>query len=176
MCKNIFPDTLATSVNLLSSIRVSHKLDSGTELNVSTMRPETGADCGLWLKLDRGVSSSWALAQNSEISRKSDISGRILQTRLLPFKTAEVSKKQSVHCAWRSQFRGLQRLGSVRDCKQFFRISLWGSVKVILKAFFTAFLSLWLECGRLETTEIRRNADDWKHWPDWAMPHPNSTH
>ena len=45
MRKNIFSDTLATFVTLLSSIGLSHKLDSGTELNVSTMRLETDADC-----------------------------------------------------------------------------------------------------------------------------------
>ena len=44
MRKNIFPATLATSVTLLSSIGVSHKLDPGTELNVGRRRART-ADC-----------------------------------------------------------------------------------------------------------------------------------
>ena len=41
-----FPAILAT-YDFVSSIGVSHKLDSGTKLKVSTTRPETGEDCGL---------------------------------------------------------------------------------------------------------------------------------
>ena len=41
-----FPAILATC-DFVSSIGVSHKLDSGTKLKVSTTTPETGEDCRL---------------------------------------------------------------------------------------------------------------------------------
>ena len=58
---------------LLSSIGVSHELKSWTELSVSAMRLETGADCPQGLKLDRGILLSQALARNSTISWNSSI-------------------------------------------------------------------------------------------------------
>ena len=133
------PVTLATC-DFAFFYQVSHKLDSRTELNVLTMRPETSANCGLGLKLDRGISPSWALARNSTISRKSDIPRHTLQTRLLPLKTAEVSKTKvcTVHDANSSEVCPDEALlGIVTNfseflseallglfCKHFFRISL----------------------------------------------------
>ena len=68
-----FP-VILTTFDFVSFIRVSHKLDSRTKLKVSITRPETGEDCGLWLKLDSGIWLSRALPHNSAMSRKSDIS------------------------------------------------------------------------------------------------------
>ena len=65
---------ILAACDFVSSIRVSHKLDSGTKLKVSTTRPEAGEDCGLWLKLDSGNSLSRALPLYSAMSRKFDIS------------------------------------------------------------------------------------------------------
>ena len=69
-CAN-FPATLTTS-NFASSVGVLLKSDSGTKLKVLTTRLETGEDCKLGLKLDRGIWLSRALQRNSAMSQKSD--------------------------------------------------------------------------------------------------------
>ena len=58
---------------LLISIGFSHKSDSGTGLIISTTRSETSADCGLGLKLDRGISSHRAVAGSNPLQSYRDL-------------------------------------------------------------------------------------------------------
>ena len=128
-------------MTLLSSIGVSHKLDSGA----LHFDHETGDGRGLPTVTQTRPRSFTQLGASAEfrgsLTLKSDIPGsRILQTRLLPFKTAEVSKMKvcTAHDTHSSEVcEDEALLGIVSNfsaflseallglfCKHFFRISL----------------------------------------------------
>ena len=121
-------------------------------------------DCGLWLNLDREVSPSWALARNSAILHKSDIpqhslDSRILQTRVLPFKTAEVRKMKvcTAHDAHSSEVcEDKALLVIVSNFSAFLSEALLG---LFCKHFFPHFSLSLISAESVESSKLRKSAE-----------------